>query len=180
MRAAELVDAPGLLALDIHGGGFLGPRRRFLLAAHTSAYVGATLGPDGLSLFGYSVGLLGQQTWVVGREAAQIGLGSVVALTGQTLSTRADVPPPLCSLDGGVQVASRSGALLSPRFDLGILLGSRRRGMIALLVQPGFAIFGDGPSGATCQNDDTPWTSLGIRRRWQFQLWAGAGYNFRF
>ncbi|HLT35260.1 MAG TPA: hypothetical protein VK034_03220, partial [Enhygromyxa sp.] len=45
MTAAKAVDAPGMFALDLHAGGFLGPRRRFLLAAETTLYSGATLDP---------------------------------------------------------------------------------------------------------------------------------------
>lgn len=180
LSSAAAIDAPGLFALDLHGGGFVGPRRRFLLAAMTTLYAGATLRPDGFSFYGYSVGLLGQQTWVVGREAAQLSFGGLVALTGQGLNQRTDVPPPLCRIERGAQIAGRSGGLVAPRFDLGLLLGVRRRGMISLLVQPSVAVFGDGPRGEQCSDDDTPWTVLGVQRRWQFQLWAGAGYSLRF
>ncbi|HLT35500.1 MAG TPA: hypothetical protein VK034_04420, partial [Enhygromyxa sp.] len=128
----------------------------------------------------YSVGLLGQQTWVVGREAAQLSFGGLAAVTGQGLNQREDVPPPLCSLQRGAQIAGRTGGVFGPRFDLGILLGLRRRGMLSLLLQPSFAVFGDGPVGEQCSGDDTPWTVLGVRKRWQFQLWAGAGYSMRF
>ncbi|MFO7565054.1 MAG: hypothetical protein R6X02_20580 [Enhygromyxa sp.] len=179
MSAAKAVDAPGLFALDLHAGGFLGRKRQFLLAAQTMLYSGAALRPDGFSFYGYSLGLLGQQTWVVGREAAQLSLGGVVALTGQGLNQREEVPPPLCRIERGAQIASRSGGVFAPRFDLGILLGLRRRGMLSVLIQPSFAVFGDGPRGEQC-GDETPWTTLGVRRRWQFQLWAGGGYSFRF
>lgn len=177
--SADSIDAPGMFALDLHGGGFIGPRRRFLLAAHTMLFSGATLQADGFSFYGYSVGLLGQHTWVVGREGALLSFGGVAGLTGQGLGQRENVPPPLCSLDG-VQIASRTGGLLAPRFDLGILLGVRRRGMISLLVQPSFAIFGEGPSGDQCTDGQTPWKVLGVGENWDFQLWAGAGYSFRF
>jgi tetratricopeptide (TPR) repeat protein len=180
MRAAAAVDAPGMVALDLHAGGFLGPRRRFLLAAQTMVFSGATLRTDGFSFYGYSLGLSGQQTWVLGREAVMLGFGGLVALTGQGLNQRANVPPPLCSLGRGAQIASRTGGLFAPRFDLGILLGERRRGMIGLLVQPSFAVFGDGPIGDQCGAGQTPWTVLGVRQRWQFQLWAGLGYGLRF
>jgi hypothetical protein len=70
--------------------------------------------------------------------------------------------------------------VFAPRFDLGILMGARRRGMIGILVQPSFAVFGDGRTAAPCQGDDTPWTVLGIHRRFQFQLWVGAGFGLRF
>lgn len=182
---ARAVDAPGLFAVDFHGGGFVGKRHRFLLAAHTAVFTGATLNPDGLSFYGYSLGLLGQQTWalggVVGHEAVQIGVGGLAALTGQGINERQDVPPPLCSVtDRGAQIANRTGAVLAPRFDLGILMGARRRGMIGILLQPSFAVFGDGRTAAACQGDDTPWTVLGIHRRFQFQLWIGAGFGLRF
>ncbi len=180
LRAAKAIDAPGLFALDLHAGGFVGRRRRFLLAAQTTLYSGATLRTDGFSLYGYSLGLLGQQTWVVGREAIQLSFGAAAALTGQGLSERENVPPPLCALDRGAQIAGRTGGMFGTRFDLGILLGSRRRGMISLLVQPNVAVFGDGPRGDQCTGDETPWTVLGVRKRWQFQLWAGAGFSFRF
>jgi hypothetical protein len=185
LSKAAAVDAPGLFALDLHGGGFVGKRRRFLLAAHTAVFTGATLRADGLSFYGYSVGLLGQQTWalggVVGREAVQIGFGGLAALTGQGINERTNVPPPLCSVtDRGAQIANRTGAVFAPRFDLGILMGARRRGMIGILVQPSFAVFGDGRTGAACQADETPWTILGIHRRFQFQLWVGAGFGLRF
>lgn len=177
---AEAIDAPALFAIDMHGGGFIGPRRRFLLAAHTMLYSGATLSPNGFSFYGYSVGLTGQHTWVFGREGVQLSFGGVAALTGQGLSQREDVPPPLCSLGRGAQIAARTGGLVAPRLDLGILLGVRRRGAISLLVQPSFAFFGAGPRGEQCSDDETPWTVLGVRERWDFQLWAGAGYSFRF
>jgi hypothetical protein len=185
LSKAAAVDAPGLFALDLHGGGFVGKRRRFLLAAHTAVFTGATLRADGLSFYGYSVGLLGQQTWalggVVGREAVQIGFGGLAALTGQGINERTNVPPPLCSVtDRGAQIANRTGAVFAPRFDLGILMGARRRGMIGILVQPSFAVFGDGRSAAACQADETPWTVLGLHRRFQFQLWVGAGFGLRF
>jgi hypothetical protein len=185
LSKAEAVDAPGLFGVDLYGGGFVGKRRRFLLAAHTALFTGATLIPDGLSFYGYSLGLLGQQTWalggVVGREAVQIGFGGLAALTGQGINEREDVPPPLCSVtDRGAQIANRTGAVFAPRFDLGLLMGARRRGMIGILVQPSFAVFGDGRTAAACQGDDTPWTVLGIHRRFQFQLWAGAGFSLRF
>jgi hypothetical protein len=185
LSKAEAVDAPGLFGVDLYGGGFVGKRRRFLLAAHTALFTGATLIPDGLSFYGYSLGLLGQQTWalggVVGREAVQIGFGGLAALTGQGINEREDVPPPLCSVtDRGAQIANRTGAVFAPRFDLGILMGARRRGMIGILVQPSFAVFGDGRSGAACQADETPWTVLGLHRRFQFQLWVGAGFGLRF
>lgn len=185
LSKAQAVDARGLFAVDFHGGGFVGPRRRFLLAAHAALFTGATLNPDGLSFYGYSLGLLGQQTWalggVVGREVVQIGLGGLAALTGQGINERENVPPPLCSItDRGAQIANRTGALFASRFDLGILMGARRRGMIGILVQPSFAVFGDGPTAAACQADETPWTVLGIHRRYQFQLWFGAGFGLRF
>lgn len=185
LRKALAIDAPGLFAIDLHGGGFLGPRRRFLLAGHATLFSGATLNADGLSFYGYTLGLLGKQTWAVGglpgREAVQIGVGGVAAVTGQGLNERENVPPPLCSLDDrGAQIANRTGGLFAPRFDLGILMGPRRRAMIGLLVQPSFAVFGDGRTVSACQGDETPWTVLGVRRRFQFQLWVGAGFNFRF
>jgi tetratricopeptide (TPR) repeat protein len=185
LRRALAVDAPGLFAIDLYGGGFVGPRRRFLLAGHTTLFTGFALTPDGLSFYGYSLGLLGQQTWALGglpgREAVQIGVGGIAAVTGQGINEREDVPPPLCSLDDrGAQIANRTGGLFAPRFDLGILMGPRRRAMIGVLVQPSFAIFGDGRTASACQGDDTPWTVLGIHRRFQFQLWAGAGFSFRF
>jgi hypothetical protein len=180
LSAAAAIDAPALFGIDLHAGGFLGRNRRFLLAAETMLYSGATLRPNGFSFYGYSLGLLGQQTWVVGREAAQLSLGSVVALTGQGLNQRETVPPPLCRIERGPQIAGRTGGVIAPRFDLGILLGLRRRGMLSVLVQPSFAVFGDGPRGEQCTGDETPWTVLGLDRRWQFQLWAGAGYSMRF
>jgi tetratricopeptide (TPR) repeat protein len=185
LAGAPAVDAKGLFALDLHGGGFVGKRRRFLLAAHTALFTGATLIPNGLSFYGYSLGLLGQQTWalggVVGREVVQLGVGGLVALTGQAINEREDVASPVCSLDDrGAQIANRTGALLAPRFDLGILMGPRRRAMIGILVQPSFGIYGDGRTVSACQGDETPWTVLGIRRRWQFQLWAGLGFGLRF
>ncbi len=185
LRRARAVDAPGLFAVDFHGGGFLGPRRRFLLAGHATLFSGAALVADGLSFYGYSLGLLGMQTWalagVPGREAVQIGFGGVAAVTGQGINEREDVAPPLCSLeDRGAQIAARTGGLFGPRFDVGILLGPRRRAMIGLLVQPTLAVFSDGRTVSACQGDDTPWTVLGIHRRLQFQVWVGAGFNFRF
>jgi tetratricopeptide (TPR) repeat protein len=185
LSKAQAVDARGLFAVDVHGGGFVGKRHRFLLAGHGALLSGATLNPDGLSFYGYSLGLLGQQTWalggVVGREAVQIGFGGLAALTGQGINERVDVPPPLCSLtDRGAQIANRTGGLFASRFDLGILMGARRRGMIGILVQPSLGVFGDGRTASACQGDDTPWTVLGIPRRLQFQLWLGAGFSFRF
>lgn len=180
MQSAKAIDAPGMIALDLHVGGFLGRRHRFLLAAQSMVYSGSTRQPDGFSFYGYTLGLLGQQTWVVGREAVQIGFGAVAALTGQGLNQRDNVPPPLCNTGAGAQIASRSGGLVAPRLDLGILVGARRRGMFSLLVQPSFAVFGDGRSGDQCVDGETPWTALNVRPRWQFQLWAGAGFGFRF
>jgi tetratricopeptide (TPR) repeat protein len=185
LSKAQAIDARGLFAVDFHGGGFVGKRRRFLFAGHGALFTGATLNPDGLSFYGYSLGLLGQQTWtlggVVGREAVQIGFGGLAALTGQGINERVDVPPPLCSLtDRGAQIANRTGGLFASRFDLGILMGARRRGMIGILIQPSLAVFGDGRTASACQGDDTPWTVLGIPRRLQFQLWAGAGFSLRF
>lgn len=177
---AEAIDAPIMSAVDLHGGGFIGKHRRFLLAASTMLFSGTTLRPNGLSFYGYSIGLLGQQTWVLGREGVQLSFGGVAALTGQGLNQREDVAPPLCRRGDGVQVASRTGGLFAPRFDLGILLGMRRRGAISLLVQPSFAVFGAGPTGEQCSEGQTPWTVLGVRQRWDLQLWAGAGYSFRF
>lgn len=181
IRALASIDAPALLALDLHAGGFLGRQRRFLLAAQTMLYGGT--GRRGVSTFGfsgYSVGLLGQQTWVLGREGVQLSFGGVAALTGQGLDEAETGTRPVCSASQGGQVASRTGALLAPRFDLGVLIGARRRGIIAILVQPSFAAFGDGRTGDLCADDETPWTSLGVRQRWQVQLWAGAGLGFRF
>lgn len=178
---AQAVDAPALFAIDLEGGGFVGPRRRFLIAAHTSLYSGAVLRPDGLALYGYSLGLLFEQTWVLGRhqDAAMIGLGAVAALTGQSMTTREDVPPPLCAREG-TTIATRSGGLVAPRFEINVLMGARRRSMIGLLIQPSFAVFGDGPRGPECSGDETPWTTVGIRRRFQFQMLFGLGYRFRF
>jgi hypothetical protein len=186
LSKARAVDAPILLAVDLHGGGFVGKRHRFLLAAHTALFTGATLNPDGLTFYGYSLGLLGLQTWalggVVGREVVQIGFGGLAALTGQGSNKRSQsAGAPECRLtDDGVQIANRTGAVFGSRFDLGILMGARRRGMIGIMVQPSFAVFGDGRIGAACQGDDTPWTVLGIPRRFQFQLWVGAGFGLRF
>jgi hypothetical protein len=177
---AAAVDAPAMIAIDLHGGGFLGPKRRFLLAVHTMLYSGATLRPNGFSFYGYSFGLLGQHTWVVGREGLQLSLGGVAAVTGHGLNQREDVPPPICSIARGAQIAGRTGGVFAPRFDLGILLGVRRRGMISFFVQPSFAVFGVGPRGDQCSDGETPWTTVGVEQRWQFQLWAGAGYSFRF
>jgi hypothetical protein len=174
------IDAPGMFAIDLHGGGFLGAKRRFLLAVHTMLYSGAALRADGFSFYGYSFGLLGQYTWVVGREGLQLSFGGVAGVTGQGLNQREDVPPPICSIARGAQIAGRTGGLFAPRFDLGILLGVRRRGMISLFVQPSFAVFGVGPRGEQCNPGETPWTALGVDQRWQFQLWAGAGFSFRF
>lgn len=181
MTKAVAVDAPSLFAIELHGGGFVGKRRRFALEAHSTLFTGATLVADGLAFYGYSLGLLGEQTWVLGHEAVQIGAGAVLALTGQGINTRPNAAAPVCSLDDrGAQVATRTGGLLGPRFDLGILMGPLRRASIGLLVQPSFAVFGDGPTAVACQADETPWTVLGVRRRWQFQLWIGAGFGFRF
>jgi tetratricopeptide (TPR) repeat protein len=180
LHAADAIGSNSMLAFDLHGGAFVGPRRRLLIAAHASLYSGLTLNQNELALVGYSLGLLGQQTWVVGREAVSFGLGGVVALTGQALETRGVVPAPACRTGADARVASRTGALLAPRFEVAALLGARRRGMLGLLVQPSFGFFGDGQHGTGCEPGETPWTSLGVRRRWQFQLWVGAGFSFRF
>ena len=176
---ADQLNARALFALDLLGGGMLGPRRRFLLAAHTQIYFG-TGRASGLPVSGYSLGLLGQQNWVLARDSLLLGAGAIVGVTGQSLGTREDVEAIGCRLDSTTQTARRTGALLTPRFELGILLGARRRGIISLSVQPGFAVHGDGPTGVDCEPDQSPWTALGVRRRWQFQLMAGAGFGFRF
>jgi hypothetical protein len=70
--------------------------------------------------------------------------------------------------------------VFAPRFDLGILLGGRRRGMISFFVQPSFAVFGLGRFGQQCGDGETPWTAIAGEQLFQFQLWGGAGYSFRF
>ena len=181
LARAELVDAPGLFAFEFYGGGMLGPRRRFLLSAYTQLYIGATLETGGFGLSGYSLGLLGQHNWVVGKDKLLLGLGGVAALTGQALGARDIVEgAPSCRLESDNVAAQRSGALLAPRFDLGLLMGPNRRGMLGLVVMPSFAVWGNGPAGIECGTGMTPWTALGLRQRWHFQLWAGAGFSFRF
>ncbi|NVB41236.1 hypothetical protein G6O69_25580 [Pseudenhygromyxa sp. WMMC2535] len=182
LSAATAIDAPALIGLEIQAGGFVGPRRRLLLAGHTSLQSGVALPADDLAFVALSLGLLIEQTFVLGRarDVALFGVGGLVAYTGQSVNTREDVPPPLCSVDRGSQVASRSGLLLAPRAEFSLLLGAQRRSMLGLHLQPSVAIFGDGPSGATCSEGVTPWTNLGVRRRWQFQVLAGLGYGFRF
>jgi hypothetical protein len=156
LSKAETVNARGLFGVDLYGGGFVGKRRRFLLAAHTALFGGATLNSQRLSFYGYSLGLLGQQTWaldgVVGREVVQIGFGGLAAITVQSINGRNDLP--LCSLSNpNFQIASRTGAVFGSRFDLGLLMGARRRGMIGILVQPSLGVFGDGPTASACMGD---------------------------
>jgi len=181
LASTELIDAPGLFGAEFYGGGMLGPRRRLLLAAYTQLYIGATLDPGGFGLSGYALGLLGEQSWVLGRDAILLGVGGVAALTGQALGARDIVEgAPACRLESNTVAARRSGALLGGRLDLGVLIGPRRRGMLGLVVMPSLAIWGDGPTGVDCDAGTTPWTALGLRRRWHVQLWAGAGFSFRF
>ncbi|MCA9696179.1 MAG: hypothetical protein KC431_01555, partial [Myxococcales bacterium] len=182
LSRASAIDAPAIVSLELQGGGFVGPRRRLLIGAQTTVSSGAALRADGFAFFAYSLGLLLEQTFVLGRErdAVLLGVGAVAALTGQSLSQRTDVPPPICTIARGAQIAGRSGFMIAPRGEFEVLLGPRRRSMLGVQLQPSFAVFGDGPRGDQCSDGTTPWTNLGVRRRWQFQIQLGLNYGFRF
>ena len=90
------------------------------------------------------------------------------------------MPPPICTIARGAQIAGRSGFMIAPRGEFEVLLGPRRRSMLGVQLQPSFAVFGDGPRGDQCSDGTTPWTNLGVRRRWQFQIQLGLNYGLRF
>jgi hypothetical protein len=174
------IAARGLFMFDLHGGGFVGPKRRFLLAAQTSIYTGASLRTDRLSFWALHLGLLGEQQWVVANERLAIGLGGVVGLASQTVLQGVNAAPPVCSVNRNSQVAGRNGGQFGARFDLSLLIGQRRRGMLMVLIQPTFDVFGPPKNGANCQPGQSPWDALNMTERWQFLLFAGAGYSLRF
>lgn len=174
------VAAPVLFNLDLHGGGFVGPKRRFLLAAQTSIYTGGSLRSDRLSFWGLHLGLLGEQQWVVARERLAIGLGGLVGLASQSVAQGTNAAPPLCSIGNGAQVAGRNGGQFAARFDLSLLVGPRRRGMLTVLVQPTLDVFGRPRGGKDCLPGQSPWDALDMTERWQFLMFAGAGFSLRF
>ena len=179
---AALLDARALFATELYGGGMLGPKRRFLLSAHTLLYFGLGGGQNaGLALpvAGYSLGLLGQQNWTTAGQRLLLGVGLSAALTGQSVGVREDVEAQSCSLDT-LSTARRSGGAFGSRFELALLIGPHRRAHLSAILSPTIAVFGDGPLGETCEAGETPWTALGLRQRWQLQLWGGGGFGFRF
>jgi hypothetical protein len=148
LEAHDEVAGQGLLGVELLDGGMLGAKRRILLAAHVNVLVGVAV-PVRLPFSGYSVGLLGQQNWVLGRrDQFLVGVGGIVAVTGQKLGIReigGMTHSYFCDIGSETATARRMGGLLSPRFEFAILFGPRRRGMSSLGVEPSFAIFGDGP-----------------------------------
>lgn len=169
-----------LVSFDLHAGGFVGPKRRFLLAAQTSVYSGGSLRSDRLAFWGLHVGLLGQQQWVVARERLAIGLGGVVGLASQSVAQGTNAAPPICSINRNSQVAGRNGGQFAARFDLALLVGARRRGMLMVLLQPTIDVFGRPRGGDNCLPDQSPWDALAMTERWQFLMFAGAGFGLRF
>ncbi len=174
------VAARALFMIDLHGGGFVGRKRRFLVAAQTSIFTGASLRTDRLSFWAVHLGLLGEQQWVVARERLMIGLGGVVGLASQSIAQGLNAAPPLCSVNRNTQVAGRNGAELALRFELAALIGARRRGMLTVMLQPTVDVFGPPKNGQDCLPGQSPWDALDITERWQFLLFAGAGYSLRF
>ena len=107
-------------------------------------------------------------------------LGLSAALTGQSVGPREDVEAPSCSLDSLTSTARRSGGAFGSRFELAVLLGPHRRAHLSAILSPTLAVFADGPLGDLCEAGETPWTALGLRQRWQLQVWGGGGFGFRF
>ena len=178
---ATAVDGRLLVGIDLHGGGFVGRKRRFLIAAHTALYSGAFDSNEDFTLGGYSVGLMFLQTWTLGlNKRGMVGFGGLAALTGQSIRPSDDAVPPLCSDNSGTALANRTGGLFSPRLEVSVLAGARRRSLFTLLVQPGFTVYGPGPSSELCPPGQTPLTIVGVERRWEFLFFAGIGYAFRF
>jgi tetratricopeptide (TPR) repeat protein len=174
------IAARGLFMLDLHGGGFVGPKRRFLLAAVSTVYTGASLRTDRLSFWALHLGLLGEQQWVVANERLAIGLGGSIGSAHQTVLQGVNAAPPICTVGNNSQVAGRNGAHFAARLDLALLVGQRRRGMLMVLLQPTFDVFGPPKNGESCQPGQSPWDALNVRERWQFLMFAGAGYSLRF
>jgi tetratricopeptide (TPR) repeat protein len=175
----EAIGARGLFMIDLHGGGFVGRKRQFLIAAQTSIYTGVSGRSGRLSFLGLHLGLLGEQQWVVARERLAIGLGGVVGLASQTVLAPNSMPP-ICSVSESSQVAGRNGGQFAARFDLALMVGQRRRGMLMVLLQPTFDVFGPPKNGEFCPVGQTPWEALEMTERWQFLLFGGAGYSLRF
>jgi tetratricopeptide (TPR) repeat protein len=174
------IAARGLFMIDLHGGGFVGRERRFLLALQTSVYTGASLRTDRLSFWAFHLGLLAEQQWVVARERLAIGLGGVVGLASQTVLQGTNAAPPICTVGKNSQVAGRNGGQFGDRFDLSVLIGQRRRGMLMVMLQPTYDVFGPPKNGAGCMVGQSPWEALNVTERWQFLLFASAGYALRF
>ncbi len=174
------IAARGLFLLDLHGGGFVGRKRSFLLAAQTTIYTGAALRSDRLSLWALHLGLIGLQQWVVANQRVELGLGGVVGLASQSITQGANAAPPLCSVNKNTQVAGRNGGEFAARFELAVLVGERRRGMFMVMLQPTFDVFGRPKGGENCLPGQSPWDALAVTERWQFFLFAGAGYSLRF
>ncbi len=191
--AASQIDANTLTGLELHAGGFVGRQKRFLLAAHLGLLSGSGSDRGGLTFFNYGVGLLAEQTWVLGRGEGRlmIGIGGIAALTGQSLSERKrnenddedDIQngdAVLCAVDSGTTVAWRTGVMLAPRGEFNVLLGLRRRSMVGLFIQPSVSVFADGPDGSRCKAGEGPWDNVGVVERTQVRVEIGVGYSFRF
>jgi tetratricopeptide (TPR) repeat protein len=174
------VAAPVLFNLDLHGGGFVGPKRRVLLAAQTSIYTGGSLRSDRLSFWGLHLGLLAEHQWVVARERLAIGLGGLAGLASQSVAQGTNAAPPLCSIGSGTQVAGRNGGQFAARLHLALLVGPRRRGMLSVLLQPTVDVFGRPRGGQDCLPGQSPWEALDMTERWQILMFAGAGFSLRF
>lgn len=174
------IAAPALFMIDLHGGGFVGRQRRFLLAVQTSIYTAGSLRSDRLSFWALHFGLLGEQQWVVARERLAIGLGGTIGLASQSVVQGVNAAPPICSVASSTQVAGRNGGSFGGRFELALLAGARRRGMFTVMLQPTFDVFGPPKNGQNCLPGQTPWEALNMTERWQFLVFAGAGYSLRF
>jgi hypothetical protein len=174
------VAAPVLFNLDLHGGGFVGPKRRVLIAAQTSIYTGGYLRSDRLSFWGLHLGLLAEHQWVVARERLAIGVGGLAGLASQSVAQGTNAAPPLCSVGSGTQVAGRNGGQFAARLNFALLVGPRRRGMLTVLLQPTLDVFGRPRGGQDCLPGQSPWEALQMTERWQFLMFAGAGFSLRF
>ncbi|MFV8753006.1 hypothetical protein ACNOYE_20865 [Nannocystaceae bacterium ST9] len=174
------IAARGLFMFELHAGGFVGRKRSFLIAAQTNIYTGASLRTDRLSFWALHLGLIGEQQWVVARERLAIGLGGVLGLASQSVVEGVNAAPPLCSVNRNSQVAGRNGGQFALRFELAALVGARRRGMLMVMLQPTLDVFGRPKGGQDCLPGQSPWEALRVTERWQFLMFAGAGYSLRF
>ena len=168
-KQSEVATLP-MIGLSLRGGAFVGPQRRINVGGEL-AVVGQPTGSDarhrlGAGHFGATVDYghpLGKQ------RRFEIGVGSLVALTGQTLHHRgtSSVSCPAGSeSDTDRQISQRGGLLLGGRLTLALLLGKRRNHELALRITPGLGLYGRGSKtdGERCNDLPTPFEELGMGR----------------